>query len=143
MKVKHWVLGSASLAFLCAASGLIYAIPRAVAQQAKDEGAVKSTTESNFEKEVLKSDKPVLVDFYADWCDPCRKLSPTIEALSREYAGKVNFVKINIDDARHLAMKYGVQAIPNVKIFKGGKVISESTGFVSADELKGRLEQAL
>ena len=88
--------------------------------------------EKDFEREVLKSDVPAVADFYADWCGPCRVVGPTIEALSREYDGKVKFVKVNVDDNQRLAIKYDVRSIPTVMIFKNGEVIERAVGVQTA-----------
>jgi thioredoxin 1 len=84
--------------------------------------------EKDFEREVLESAVPTVADFYADWCGPCRIVGPTIEALSREYDGKVKFVKVNVDDNQQLAMKYDIESIPTVMIFKNGEVIERVVG---------------
>ena len=81
---------------------------------------VLELTADNWEQEVVKSDKPVLVDFWAVWCGPCRMLSPTIDRLAATYAGKVKVAKVNIDDNETIAIKYGISSIPAVLIFKGG-----------------------
>jgi len=105
--------------------------------------SVKASSDAAFAKDVVKADKPVLVDFYADWCQPCRKLSPTIEAMAKKYAGKIDFYKINVDQSPKISEEYKVNAIPAIKIFKGGKVISESVGSVSEASIDARLENAL
>jgi len=91
---------------------------------------------NNFEAEVLKSDVPVLVDFYADWCGPCQALLPTIEELSSELEGKAKIVKVNVDEAGELAAQYGVMSIPALKVFNGGEVTKEALGLQSKDALK-------
>src|SRR6516165_10194541 len=78
-------------------------------------------TEANWEAEVVKSDKPVLVDFWAAWCGPCRALGPTIDRLADKYAGTVKVGKLNTDDAQEVAIKYGISSIPAVMLFKGGE----------------------
>lgn len=88
---------------------------------------VKVTTE-NFEKEVLQSDIPVLVDFYADWCGPCQMLAPTVAEIARELAGRVKVCKINVDDESSLAIRYGVNSIPTLMVFKNGKITASSLG---------------
>lgn len=85
---------------------------------------------TNFEKEVLESDIPVLVDFWAGWCGPCKMLAPTIEEIAKEYEGKVKVGKVNIDEYAPLAIKYGVASIPTVILFKDGQVVDKSVGFV-------------
>jgi len=82
---------------------------------------VMTLTEENWEKEVVQSDKPVLVDFWAVWCGPCRALGPTIDKLADKYAGKVKVGKLNVDEAQNVAANYGISSIPMVMLFKGGK----------------------
>src|SRR5215467_14657241 len=82
-------------------------------------GNVMELTTENWEKEVVESDKPVLVDFWAPWCGPCRQLTPTIERLAEQYAGKVKVGKLNTDDNQDVAVRYGINAIPQVLFFKG------------------------
>lgn len=92
-------------------------------------------TESNFEEEVLKSNMPVLVDFWATWCGPCQMLAPVIEQIAQENAGKIKVCKVNVDDFQSLAIKYGVASIPTVIAFKGGQESGRKIGFCSKDEL--------
>ncbi|MGP1273354.1 MAG: thioredoxin [Phycisphaerales bacterium] len=102
-----------------------------------------NVTDDSFEAEVLQSDKPVLVDFWAEWCAPCRALAPTIDELADEYAGKAKVVKVDVDQAQQTAMNYGIQSIPTVAIFKGGQVVDMRVGLSSKDDLSGRLEKAM
>jgi thioredoxin 1 len=102
-------------------------------------GAAQEITASNFSTEVLESDQPVLVDFWAPWCGPCRLIAPVIEQLAAENAGSAKVVKLNTDDAQQLAMEYGVSSIPTLMIFKGGEVVDR---FVGAPP-KPRLQQAI
>lgn len=94
----------------------------------------------NFEEEVLNSKNTVLVDFYADWCGPCKMLAPVLEGLS-EKMDKVTFYKVNVDASSDLAGRYGIQAIPNLVIFKDGKAVDQITGFVPEGEIVSRLEK--
>lgn len=89
---------------------------------------VKEFTDGNFAAEVLSSDQPVLVDFWAEWCMPCRMLTPTIEKLADSFAGKAKVGKVNTDNAREIAVKYGINAIPTVILFNKGQVIQKFTG---------------
>lgn len=105
--------------------------------------ALMHLTDKNFKKEVLDSDVPVLVDFYADWCGPCKMIAPIVEDLSKEYAGKLKVVKINVDEASQTATAYGIMSIPTLILFKGGKVFQQMVGVVSQKELKKKIEQSL
>jgi thioredoxin 1 len=98
---------------------------------------------SEFEKEVLKSQVPTVVDFYADWCGPCRMVSPIIEALSSEYDGRVKFVKVNTDDNPDIAMKYGIMSIPTIIVFKNGQVASTIIGAGPATMYKQKIDTVL
>ena len=85
-------------------------------------------TKDNFEEEVLRSDKPVLVDFWATWCGPCRMLAPTIEKIAEEQEGKIKVGKIDVDEEPELAAKYGISSIPTLMVFKSGVVVKASVG---------------
>lgn len=95
-------------------------------------------TSVNFENEVLKSEVPVLVDFWATWCGPCRMLTPTIEKLAEESDGSYKVGKINIDDELNLAVKYKVEVIPTLMLFRDGQVVNKSVGVLSLDEIKAK-----
>lgn len=98
---------------------------------------------AEFETEVLKSQTPAVVDFYADWCGPCRMVSPIIEQLSKEYVGKVKFAKVNTDENPDIAMKYGIMSIPTIMIFKNGQVASTVIGAGPASMYKQKIEAVL
>lgn len=91
--------------------------------------------EENFEKEVLQSELPVLVDFYADWCGPCKMMGPVIAEIAEEYAGKVKVGKCNVDESMEIAMKYRVMSIPNFVYFKDGSVSAQTLGAMDKSEL--------
>ena len=91
---------------------------------------------NNFEEEVIKSEIPVLVDFWATWCGPCRMLSPVIEEIAKEYDGKIKVGKINVDEQLGLAMKYRVEVIPTLIMFKNGEIEKRTTGFFEKEEVE-------
>ena len=97
-------------------------------------------TDDNFEQEVLKSDIPVLVDFYADWCGPCKMIGPVIEELAEEYEGVIKICKINVDENQNYSTKYKVMTIPNLIFFKNGEKVDQVIGVVSKDQLVEKLE---
>ncbi|MFZ2189076.1 MAG: thioredoxin [Candidatus Moraniibacteriota bacterium] len=99
-------------------------------------------TDQNFEAEVLKSDKPVLVDFWAPWCGPCLAMGPIIEELAKEFDGKAKVGKINVDENSKTAQDFAIMSIPALKIFKGGKVVQEFVGMQAKEVLKEALEKA-
>ena len=105
-------------------------------------GAMK-VTDATFESEVLNSETPVLVDFWAEWCAPCVALGPVIEELANDYAGKAKVAKLNIDEAQGIAVKYGIRSIPTVAIFKGGEVVDMRVGLSSKEDLASRLDNAI
>ena len=96
-----------------------------------------------FEQQVLNSTNPVFVDFWAEWCGPCRSVSPVVEELSSEYDGKVDFVKINVDENGELAQKYNVFSIPTLAIFKNGEVVSQKVGASTKESFKIMIDSSL
>ena len=101
---------------------------------------VVEITDANFESEVTNSDIPVLVDFWAEWCGPCRMQAPTIEELAQEYQGKVKIGKVNTDDNRDTAVKFGINAIPTIIVFNKGKITDKKVGVSSKKDLKAALD---
>jgi thioredoxin 1 len=101
--------------------------------------AVLNVTEENFEAEVSKSDLPVLADFWASWCGPCRMIAPIVEEISEELKGKLKVVKINVDEAQELAGSYHVMSIPTLIIFKGGEPVAQVVGAMSKDQLLSKI----
>jgi len=102
-------------------------------------------TSQNFQDEVLKSDLPVLVDFWAPWCGPCKMMTPIIEKLAKEYEGKMKIGKLNVDEAENqsIASEYGIQGIPAFKIFKDGKVVADFVGAKGEEDLKIEIDKNL
>lgn len=98
---------------------------------------------SNFDQEVLNSDLPVLVDFWAVWCGPCRAIAPIIEDLAKEYAGKIKVGKVNVDENNELASRYGVMSIPTMKFFKNGKIVNEIIGAAPKPQFEGAIKKLL
>jgi thioredoxin 1 len=97
-------------------------------------------TDAGFDTEVLKSDKPVLVDFWAEWCGPCRMMTPTIDAIASEYQGKAKVGKLNVDDNGQTAMRYQIRGIPALLLFKDGKVVDQRVGAVGKTDLQKMLD---
>lgn len=106
---------------------------------------VLELNKGNFAAEVLASDMPVLVDFWATWCMPCKMMAPTLDELAEEMSGKLKVTKVNTEDGDNteLAMEYQIQSIPNLKLFKGGKIVAEFIGLRNKETLKGDIEAYL
>ncbi len=105
--------------------------------------AVRELTDSNFDTEVIRADIPVLVDFWAEWCQPCRMLAPTIEEIADEYKGKAKVGKLDTDANRETSMKYNISAIPTVILFKDGEVQKKFVGLTSKDQFKTALDDVV
>ena len=105
--------------------------------------AVQVTTADKWEMDVLKSKIPVLVDFWAEWCGPCRMIAPIMEELSKEYEGKVKFLKLNVDENQELAMRYQIYSIPTLLLFNNGEIIGHHIGATSKDVLRRFIDSSL
>ena len=103
----------------------------------------QTITDANFEEVVLKSDKPVMVDFWAAWCGPCRMVAPSVEALATEYAGKAKVYKVDVDSEGELAMRFGVLSIPSLVLIKGGQEVDRITGAAPKDQIAAMIDRAL
>ena len=102
---------------------------------------ILTLTNSNFETEIKKPGAPILVDFWAEWCGPCRMVAPLLEKLAEEYVGKVRIGKVNVDDESSLAAMYGIQSIPTLLLFKGGRVVEQFIGATTRDVLARMIEK--
>jgi thioredoxin 1 len=100
-------------------------------------------TDANFQKEVLESEQPAIVDFWASWCGPCKMIAPIFEELSTQYTGKVKFVKVNVDENPKTPANYGVRGIPTLIMFKGGKVVDQVVGAVPKGQLENIVKKVL
>jgi len=104
---------------------------------------IMEVSDSNFEQEVLQSDLPVLVDFWAPWCGPCRAIAPLVDELSGDYAGKLKVAKCNVDENPKTPSRYGIRAIPTLIIFKGGNMSEQITGAVAKSQISAAIDKAV
>ncbi len=102
--------------------------------------SMKNITKEEWEKEVITSDKPVFVDFWATWCGPCKMVSPIVEELAKEYEDKVNFVKVDVDQNKELASKYNILSIPTLAIFRDGQVVAQAAGAGSKESIRNYID---
>ncbi|MBC8215791.1 MAG: thioredoxin [Candidatus Marinimicrobia bacterium] len=100
-------------------------------------------TSENFDSEVIKANQPVLVDFWAEWCGPCKAIAPTINAIAKEYTEKVKVGKVNVDQNQQVAMQYGIRSIPSLLIFNKGKVVQQIVGAVPKESITKLLDETL
>lgn len=128
----------------CASSGVL-SPPMETSAIAKDDKlqTVTESSDKSFKNDISDPDKVVLVDFYATWCNPCRKMRPIVESLYMRYQRKLKVLKVDVDRSPNISAKYNIVSIPALKIFKNGKVIDESVGLVTESELRARLEKAM
>jgi thioredoxin 1 len=102
---------------------------------------VRETSDGTFEADVLKADRPVLVDFWAEWCGPCRRLAPTVDALANDYDGKVTVGKLNVDENPNTSARFSIRGIPTILIFKGGEIVESIVGLADKDHLKQLIDK--
>jgi len=106
-------------------------------------GNILEFSDQNFEQEVLKSDKPVLVDFWAEWCAPCRMIAPAVEAIAAEYAGRAKVGKLNVDENQSVTSRYNIRSIPTLLVFKNGQITEQTVGTTSKDSLAKLIDKNL
>ena len=106
-----------------------------------DEKFEIAVNDGNFEQEVINSDIPVLVDFWAEWCGPCRMIAPTIEEIAKEFSGRVKVCKLNVEEAAQTSSTYGIMNIPTLMIFKDGEIVEKIVGAVSKNDISAKLEE--
>jgi thioredoxin 1 len=117
--------------------------PRTFPEEEQNMSNAKAVTDQTFESEVLQSGTPVLVDFWAEWCGPCKRLAPTVDALAAEYTGKVTIGKLNVDENQDTAVKFNVRGIPALLLFKGGQLVDQVVGVAPKDEIKKVIDRHL
>jgi len=105
--------------------------------------SVNHVSDSSFEQEVIQSQVPVLVDYWAEWCGPCKMIAPILDEASRDYDGRVRIAKLNVDDNQAMASKYGIRGIPTLMLFKGGEVVATKVGALSKSQLAQFLDSHL
>ena len=101
---------------------------------------IKQVTDDSFESDVLKSTVPVLVDYWAEWCGPCKAIAPLLEEVAREYSGKITVAKVNVDENQQIPQKYGIRGIPTLMLFKGGNIEATKVGALSKSQLSAFLD---
>ncbi|MBR2785283.1 MAG: thioredoxin [Clostridia bacterium] len=145
MNKKQVVLIAAIIAFIAGLIIISAILNNGNTNNKEKSNTIKEITEDQFEELVLNADKPVLVDFYADWCGPCKVLSPTIEELAQDkkYSDKYYFYKVNVDSAFNISERYSIQYIPTIIVFKDGTEITRSSGVVEKDYIVDMLKQGL
>ena len=105
--------------------------------------SIKQISNDSFEADVLQAEAPVLVDYWAEWCGPCKMIAPILEEVSRDYAGKLNVAKVNVDDNQEIASKYGIRGIPTLMLFRNGAVVATKVGALSKSQLTAFLDNNL
>ena len=105
--------------------------------------SIKSVSDATFESDVLKSDAPVLVDYWAEWCGPCKMIAPILDEVSKDYEGKLTVAKLNVDDNQAVPAKYGIRGIPTLMLFKNGAIVGTKVGAVSISQLTAFIDSNL
>jgi thioredoxin 1 len=105
--------------------------------------SIKHTSDASFDQDVLKSEAPVLVDYWAEWCGPCKMIAPILDEVSKDYDGRLQVAKVNVDDNQSIAAKYGIRGIPTLMLFKDGAVVATKVGALSKSQLKLFLDSHL
>jgi thioredoxin 1 len=105
--------------------------------------AIKHVSDTSFDTDVIQSDQPVLVDYWAEWCGPCKMIAPILEEAATQYAGKLTVAKLNVDDNQATASKFGIRGIPTLMLFKGGQVVATKVGALSKSQLTAFLDGSL